>query len=588
MTLVLTICSLFLISNIGIMASSPNNANFLKKTKSIENNSFNTNPPNVKINLDSNAVIYEGDIINCTISGSITSKYWTINNKSHHTTFYNDNPIIFDPEPTPLDSNYVDLTVHVESSAGSNSDTVKVMIKRIYFGDIHFHSTISDGKFPIDRMYKNAIKDNYLDFVCLTDHAEIIDGFEKTSPNVIRDIIQNFINKILGRIEWEVIKKKAREYYNPGHFTTLLGFEWTASAEFPGGYPDSPYGHEDVSHVNFYYRDIYEDAPKYSAWDQYTYDDIFQAMSEEWDKGYKSLAFPHHPVVFNGFEANTVNWTYFADDMNNISSRNKILRGVEMYSCWGTSIGAYSEGIPITWPYLKKNLYNQSDAWVENALWKWSENDTKYQTFSMMASSDIHFQSRPGSALPRKPLRLFSFIPDNPAGIIAVYAIHNTREEIWDAIYNGSMYASQLLKSRVNVRYDGNMAIGKWINCTSPLKIQITALSTFSGVDESGKNMKPHGYLNDELDYPIEDMWLIKKNNTKGRPWCKVIGHVSPKEDISVVTFEDPDVKPNDFYYVAVRQKGQNLKKLLSLINPDSPGDEYMSFIGPVFIDSVS
>ena len=38
------------------------------------------------------------------------------------------------------------------------------------------------------------------------------------------------------------------------------------------------------------------------------------------------------------------------------------------------------------------------------------------------------------------------------------------------------------------------------------------------------------------------------------------------------------DVQPNDFYYVAIRQKGQELV----------PGhNEYMAFIGPVFIDNV-
>jgi len=546
----------------------------------------NSNAPTIKINLEPRTTIYEGDIINCTITGDSIQKYWTINNQAKHTTFYENNPLIFDPEPTPLDANYVNLTVYVENEHGRDSDTVEIIIKRIYFGDIHFHSWYSDGKYSADAMYQNAIKDNYLDFVCLTDHAEIINDFDKTSPNPIRDRIQYLLNKLVKRSEWDLIKNKAIKYYNPGVFTTFLGFEWSASPEYPGGYLDSPYGHEDVSHVNFYYREIYSDAPEYSAWDKHTYDDVFQAMADEWDKEHLSLGFPHHPLVDNGMETNTVNWTCLADEMVNTTARDKILRGAETYSCWGTALGKFSD-IPIAWPYLEKNLHDQTDAWVENGLWKWSENSRKGRSFALMASSDIHFQSRPGSARPSRFYNIFSFHPDNPSGLVAAYAVHNTREEIWDAMYDCDMYGTQLLKNRVNVRYDGQMTNGNWINCSSPLKIQITAQSTFPGEDCSGRSMKPHGYSDEELDYPIQDIWLIKKDSDRGRPWCKIIGHATPNEDVVVVNFEDDDVQPNDFYYVAIRQKGQNLKRPLSKINDGAPGDEYMSFIGPVFIDNV-
>jgi len=534
--------------------------------------------PTVKIYLAPYSIVYEGDVLDCEITGNVNIKYWQINGQSHHTTFYDDDPVIFDPEPTPLNEIYVNLTVYAENEFGSASDTARVMIKRLFFGDIHFHSTISDGKYKIDTMYRNAIKDNYLDFVCLTDHAEIIDGFDRTSPSSLaRDIFQLVINKILRRTEWQTIKNKAIEYYDPGNFTTLLGFEYSAGPKHPGGKLKGPNGSEDVSHVNFYYKDVYPDAREYSAWDAYTYDDIFQAMADEWDKGHLNVGFPHHPLMFNGIEVNTVNWTFLADVMKNTNARDKVLRGVETYSCWGNAIGQYS-GIPIAWPYLKKRFYNQTDAWVENAMWEWSENSRKGRSFALMASSDIHQQSRPGSAKSKNRYDIRAFIPGNPAGIIAVYAVHNTREEIWDAMNNCSMYGTQLLKIRANVRFDGQLAYGRWINCSSPLKIQITACSAFPGVDNSGRAMCPYGYSSDELNYPIQDIWLIKKDNEKGRPWCKVIGHATPNEDKVVVTFEDSDVQPNDFYWVAIRQKGQELQ----------PGqNEYMTFIGPVFIDQV-
>ena len=91
--------------------------------------------------------------------------------------------------------------------------------------------------------------------------------------------------------------------------------------------------------------------------------------------------------------------------------------------------------------------------------------------------------------------------------------------------------------------------------------------------------MCPHGYSSDELDYPIQDIWLIKKDMDRGRPWCKVINHISPNKNLAVVTFTDNDVQPNDFYYVAIRQKGQELTH---------GENEYMAYIGPMFIQNVN
>ena len=130
------------------------------------------------------------------------------------------------------------------------------------------------------------------------------------------------------------------------------------------------------------------------------------------------------------------------------------------------------------------------------------------------------------------------------------------------------------------------MSPGRWINCTSPLNIRITAHSTFPGLDKSGRRMYPHAYSPDELDYPITDIWLIKKDRDRGQPWCKLVGHATSETDLAVVEFEDPDVQPNDFYYVAIRQKGDLLEKEDSMFE-DPARDEYMAFIGPFYIDQV-
>ena len=421
-------------------------------------------------------------------------------------------------------------------------------------------------------MYKNAIRDNYLDFVAYSGHSEFINGLDNCRLCVvIRNIIQCLM---FWRDEWKIIKEKANKYYNEGRFTTFLAFEWGAGPEMPGGNENSENKWEDVSHINFYYKDVYPDALEYSPYKIHTYDDIFKVMSEEWDKGHLNIGFPHHPqgkVYWKKSElAYTTNWTFIANHIKNPDARDKILRGVEMYSRWGNAIGQYSN-LTITWPYKPNNLYNQTDAWVENAFWEWSEN-LKGRKFIMQAGSDTHKVSRAGSA--KKDI----IGGGNPSGIISAYAIHNTRDEIWDAMNNCDIFGTQLLKIRANVRFNGQMALGKWINCSSPLKINIIAMSTFPGLDSSGRSMCPHNYSIEELDHPIQDVWLLKKDRSRGRPWCKVVNHTTPNNNIVVVNFEDADVQPNDFYYIAIRQKGQELK---------AGENEYMAFIGPVFIENV-
>ena len=558
----------------------------------------------VTIDLDPNSTIYEGDIIKCEIIGNPTKKYWCINNQSPHTSFYNDNPIIYDPEPTPLNCEYVNLTVYVENENSNYSDTVRVKIKRIYFGDIHFHSTLSDGYEKIDELYSNAIKDNYLDFVCLTDHGEWIDGygyFIPYGPFWIRVLLNNFYHYLrYGKNDWEIIKQKAIEYYNPGYFTTLLGFEWSASKVYPGGYEDSKNGSSDTCHINFYYRDIYEDAKCYSAWDKEkdplygkpTFAEIFDAMNDEWEKGNYNIGFPHHPQFIN------INWSYLANKVSN-EKRANILRGVETYSTWGTGIGnIFTPDLPFNWRYPKFVKKYNNDSWVENALWLWSEDERKLEKFALIASSDTHGQNRPGSAIPAEKQKRHA---NNPSGLVAVYSVHNKREEIWDAMNSCDMYALQLLKMRLNVRFDGQIAIGRWVNCTNPLEIRITASSTFPGIDRSEKSMCPYGYSKDMLDFPIIDIYIIKKDNEKGMPWCKIINHTITNSDFPVVTFEDFDVAPNDFYYIAIRQKGDLLiPKIVRFLDKIFPNfalkwiekngkrDEYMAFIGPFFINEVT
>jgi hypothetical protein len=536
--------------------------------------------PTVTINISPFSTIYEGDIIPCNITGNLTDIYWQINNHKPHRIFHENNPMIFNPEPTPLDHTFINLTIHAENSYGTGSDTIQIKLNKIFFGDIHWHTLFSDGQFDIDTMYQQAIEDNYLDFTACTDHAELLDGINTCYRLVPRfggiqqyDTLKTILNKILGYSEWQTMKEKAIEYYDPGKFTTLLGFEWTAAEWSPGGHKLSPNGWGDVGHINFYYKDIYPEAREYSDLQKMNYDSIFQAMHDEYEKGHLNIGFPHHPQGKASWLSFTTNWSYLTNRMSHIEERYQILRGVETYSRWGTSIGQYyTPKLPWTWAYNETQFYNQTDAWIENALWEWSQNTLHEQQFGFIASSDTHDYNRPGSALYNRSHLV------GPSGLVAVYAVHNTREEIWNALNNCSSYALQLLKNRVNVRVNGLMAYGRWINCSSPLEIQITACATSPGFDRSGKSMCPHGLDSESLEYVISDIWLVKKDRDRGRPWCKVIKHVSPKTPIAIETFVDTDIQSNDFYWIAIKQQSEL---------GSSKNNEFMTFLGPIFIQNI-
>lgn len=126
---------------------------------------------------------------------------------------------------------------------------------KLYFGDIHGHSRLSDGTGTPGDYYRYARDVSGLDMAALTDHVDYglipIDG----KP-------------------WELIKKTANEMYVPGDFVTFVGFEWT----------NWTYGHRNV-----YYRD--GDGPVFRAIDpdSDTPEELWERISP-----YEAMTVAHH------------------------------------------------------------------------------------------------------------------------------------------------------------------------------------------------------------------------------------------------------------------------------------------------------
>jgi len=79
----------------------------------------------------------------------------------------------------------------------------------VYFGELHGHTSLSDGGVTIDDYFTRLRDCAELDFGALSDHdhggvgkPELWDGGK-----------------------WELTREKVREYYEPGKFTTILAYE---------------------------------------------------------------------------------------------------------------------------------------------------------------------------------------------------------------------------------------------------------------------------------------------------------------------------------------------------------------------------
>jgi hypothetical protein len=149
---------------------------------------------------------------------------------------------------------------------------------KLYWGEIHTHTALSDGRGVPDKAYIYARDVANLDFAAIADHAH----FDFTDA------------------AWEETKKAAQDFNDPGRFVTIPGFEWTRAWD----------------HRNVYYLD--DDQPVFRDDDPKsdTPQKLWQCL-----EGREAIVIPHHNLFCGAWE-----------DHN-----PKFERAVEIYSMWGLS-----------------------------------------------------------------------------------------------------------------------------------------------------------------------------------------------------------------------------------------------------------
>jgi len=82
------------------------------------------------------------------------------------------------------------------------------LFKPVFWGDIHGHTSLSDGTGHVDDYYRYARDAALLDVAAITDHAAL------------------GLRPLAGK-PWATILDSARDYYEPGRFVTFVAYEWT-------------------------------------------------------------------------------------------------------------------------------------------------------------------------------------------------------------------------------------------------------------------------------------------------------------------------------------------------------------------------
>ena len=175
---------------------------------------------------------------------------------------------------------------------------------RVYWGDIHLHSTYSDGVGYVEDGYRFGRDVMALDVAAYTDHDTM--GFF-IPPQWQRDRMH--------REYFERICEAAETFDEAGEFVTLPAYEWTKQPNMGG-------------HLNVYFEDA-ADATLFDslAPESNSYEALWERL-REWDRTHDSgiVTIPHHPAE-----------SMYPFDFAGVDYDDELAPLVEVYSQWGSS-----------------------------------------------------------------------------------------------------------------------------------------------------------------------------------------------------------------------------------------------------------
>jgi hypothetical protein len=268
--------------------------------------------------------------------------------------------------------------------------------ERLFWGDVHSHSGLSDGTGSPAHSFYYARHVAGLDFYALTDHGEILmlipGGFDR-------------------------LEREANRAYDPQAFVTLQGVEWTQVKT----------GH----YTCLFSGDRLIDEPRLSYLTVPTTDGLWEALDAFTERtGCRALALPHHSTQNSYLQ----DWTYL---------NPKYVRLAEVTSVHGEFL--FEQRHPLNY----RGAIDPPPRYVHGS--SISDALRMGKRLTLYAASDEH-DGRPGHSLSHTRASIGHQRPltkwhprighPYPGGLTAVYAAELTREAVFSALERGRVFAS--------------------------------------------------------------------------------------------------------------------------------------------------
>nr|MDO8114315.1 hypothetical protein [Candidatus Sigynarchaeota archaeon] len=298
------------------------------------------------------------------------------------------------------------IVTDVEKNETYRSNPILVVpenasVPRVYWGDIHFHSILSDGSGNPEELYAYARDVALIDFAALTDHAEMFPRFGEYD---LFDVFKNYI-------------ATTNNYNRDGVFATLVALEWTPLIQ-------QVRANLCWQHMNVYFRG--DDMPFFSTFDHLTPDAVYSYLQQQGAGPF--IAWTHH-VTRGDYPSD---FGFYNENINTM---------VEIYSCHGS--GEFQDGLNL-YPMVHGISASNPGYSVNDAL-------KMGRKVGIMSSSDGH-DGHPGHDLLHTNARALNQYPYTysayrygvtlPGGLTGLLAPNLTRASTFDALQSRSAYAT--------------------------------------------------------------------------------------------------------------------------------------------------
>ena len=382
-------------------------------------------------------------------------------------------------------------------------------LRNAYFGDLHVHTRYSFDAYLFavrtepDDAYRYARGESIdhpggfrfqlqgppLDFLAVTDHGQFLDAMPATDDpeapffgrifaGAGRSRDSNDTHRPSERNAWQAIIEAAEEHYEPGRFTTFIGYEYTAFSEGRGNL-----------HRNVIFRGREAPEKPFTIETSQDPEDLWRWLDELRAGGIEALAIPHNSNGSNGhmFKLETISGEPLDAAYAEQRTRNEPL--VEITQIKGTSdthpllspndewadFEIYSYRIGTTLPSEPSGSYVR-EAYLNGQMLQQTRGFNPFR-FGLIGSTDSHnaggtpeetnFHGKigngDGTPQTRGSVPLDRPLPDGgrytknnnryfgASGLAGVWAEENTREAIYDALRRKETFATT--GPRIRVRF---------------------------------------------------------------------------------------------------------------------------------------